>query len=336
MSLRFGLGVFTGQLPLDGSRSAAVEYAELLELAELAEAVGFDSVWTSEHHFAGDSWLPSQLPLLAAIAARTSRLKLATGVVVAPLHHPLRLAEDAAVVDQISGGRLILGLGVGYRTEEFRSFGVSFDERTARLVETVEILRLAWSGERFSFKGRFHELDRVRVTPTPAHPIPIWLGAGVPAAIRRAGRLGDGFLAMPCPPEELRAQVALAEEGAAERGNKAGSFPSGVVLFAWLGPVDGHVLRSVWHHENVVVAWRGGEDSPEWPLRLPPAADELPARLLRGEPEQVVEALAPYAALAEDRDLTLVVRLHYPGLSVRRVGPAIERFGAEVIPALTR
>ncbi len=153
MALRIGLGLFTGQVPAGSGRSFSREYRETVELVRLAEALGFDSAWVSEHHGASDGYLPSLLPMLAALASATERIRLGTGVVLTPLHDPLRLAEDAAVVDQISEGRLILGLGIAWRPEEFRMFGVPFAERLARTVETVEILRRAWTGERFSFAG---------------------------------------------------------------------------------------------------------------------------------------------------------------------------------------
>ena len=124
MTLRFGIGLFTGQIPAGSSRTFAQEYRETLELVCLAESLGFDSAWVSEHHGSSDGYLPSLLPMLAAFAAVTERIELGTGIVLTPFHEPLRLAEDAAVVDQLSGGRLILGLGLGWREEEFRMFGV--------------------------------------------------------------------------------------------------------------------------------------------------------------------------------------------------------------------
>jgi alkanesulfonate monooxygenase SsuD/methylene tetrahydromethanopterin reductase-like flavin-dependent oxidoreductase (luciferase family) len=129
MGVRVGIGLFTAQLPASSKRSFEQEYRETLELVRLAERVGFDSAWVSEHHGSSDGYLPSLLPMLAAFAAVTERIELGTGVILTPLHDPLRLAEDAAVVDQLSGGRLLLGIGNGWREEEFRMFDASKAER---------------------------------------------------------------------------------------------------------------------------------------------------------------------------------------------------------------
>src|SRR5205809_6425537 len=153
MTVRIGIGLFTGQVPQDSDRTFEREYREVVDLVRLAETLGFDSAWVSEHHGSSDGYLPSLLPMLAAFAASTQRMKLGTGVMLTPFHDPLRLAEDAAVVDQISGGRLILGLGLGWRDEEFRMFGQGVGERVRRTVDTVEILRRAWTGKRFSYEG---------------------------------------------------------------------------------------------------------------------------------------------------------------------------------------
>src|SRR4051812_15697231 len=170
MVVRVGIGLFTGQVPAGSPRSFAQEYRETLELVRLAEALGFDSAWVSEHHGSSDGYLPSLLAMLAAFAAPTSEIRLGTGVILTPFHDPVRLAEDAAIVDQLSGGRLTLGLGVAWREEEFRMFGVPVKERRARTEETIEICRRAWTGERFSFEGKIFHYDRIRVTPPPAQP----------------------------------------------------------------------------------------------------------------------------------------------------------------------
>ncbi|HEX3956545.1 MAG TPA: LLM class flavin-dependent oxidoreductase [Trebonia sp.] len=183
---RFGVGLYTGQ------RAGCANYRDAVPLAVAAEAAGFDSFWVTEHHGLPDGYLPSPLTLLAALAPATRRIKLGTGVLLAPLHHPLRIAEDAAVVDQLSGGRLILGLGIGYADHEYRSFGVAPATRGARLAALVGALRLAWTGEPFSCPEL--GLEDVRVTPVPARPIPVWLGGYAAPAVRRAGRIADGHL----------------------------------------------------------------------------------------------------------------------------------------------
>src|SRR4051794_28391074 len=122
MAVKFGIGLFTGQLPPGSSRTFHEDYRDTLELVKLVEShEALHSAWVSEHHFAADGYLPSLLCMLAAFAAVTNRIELGTGVVLAPFHDPIRLAEDFAVVDQLAGGRLIAGLGIGWREEEFRA-----------------------------------------------------------------------------------------------------------------------------------------------------------------------------------------------------------------------
>ena len=155
MTVRIGIGLFTGQVPSGSPRTFAREYQEAIDLVRLAESLGFDSAWVSEHHGTSDGYLPSLLPLLGAFAAATDRIALGTGVILAPLHDPIRLAEDAAVVDDLSGGRLILGLGIGWREEEFRMLRIPFAERRARLEESVDVLRRAWTGRHVSQQPRW-------------------------------------------------------------------------------------------------------------------------------------------------------------------------------------
>ena len=171
-------------------------YAETLDQAAYAEELGFSSVWLSEHHFSAEGYLPSLAAVLGALAMRTSRVRLGTAVLLAPLHHPLRLAEDLAVVDQLSGGRLDVGIAPGYKPDEFAVLGVPKAERGARTDETIEILKLAWSGERFSYAGKHFTFDDVIVAPPPVQPggPPIWIGGSSQAAARRASRYGLCFM----------------------------------------------------------------------------------------------------------------------------------------------
>src|SRR2546426_8682116 len=186
MAVHIGIGLFTAQVPPGSGRTFTQEYREITDLVRLAETLGFESAWVSEHHGSGDGYMPSLLPTLAAFASATEHIKLGTGVVLTPFHNPLRLAEDAATVDQISCGRLILGLGLGWREEEFRMFGQQPAERVRRTIDTVEVLRRAWTGERFSYEGKAYSYDRVKITPRPAQEpgVPIYLGGFTDQAVR--------------------------------------------------------------------------------------------------------------------------------------------------------
>ncbi len=168
-------------------------YRESLAQVEAAERLGFDSIWLTEHHFTDDGYLPALMPAAAAIAARTTRVTIGTYVLLAPFFHPLKLAEDAAFVDVVSGGRLRLGIGLGYRAEEFEGFGVPRPQRLGRTLETIEILKLAWTGERFSFDGKYFKFRDVRVLPRPMsrpHPELLWRRRREIDSARRPARYG--------------------------------------------------------------------------------------------------------------------------------------------------
>jgi probable F420-dependent oxidoreductase len=195
MRLSFGLW-YDFRNPAPWQQSWQRLYQETLEQVAWVDSLGFDSVWLSEHHFTDDGYLPALLPMLAALAMRTSRLRLGTAVLLAPLHHPLRLAEDAAVVDLLSYGRLELGLALGYRPDEFALLGVPRAERGRRTDETIEVVQAAWRAQPFSYHGRCFQFDDVVITPPPMqhpHP-PLWVGGSSRAAAERAGRYGCHFL----------------------------------------------------------------------------------------------------------------------------------------------
>lgn len=164
-------------------------YRAGLDMAEWADRLGFVSLVLSEHHGSPDGYLPSPLVMAAAMAARTKAIRFMISAIVAPLHDPLRLAEDVAVVDLVSGGRLDLVLANGYVADEFAMFGVPLSERASRVTSAVETLRSAWTGQPFEHRGR-----PALVTPAPERDGPkLTLGGSTAAAARRAARIGDGF-----------------------------------------------------------------------------------------------------------------------------------------------
>lgn len=166
----------------------AEQYAACLEQCAWADTRGINFVVLSEHHGVDDGYLPAPLTLAAAIAGRTRRLRLHIAALLVPLHDPIRLAEQIAVLDLISAGRVAFVAGLGYRQEELAMAGVAASERGRLLEEYVGVLRQAWTGEPFEWRGRV-----VRVTPKPAAPPRIFIGGSTAAAARRAARLRAGF-----------------------------------------------------------------------------------------------------------------------------------------------
>ena len=163
-------------------------YAAALDQCAWADDLGFDCVGLGEHHGAEDGYLPSPLVMAAAIAGRTRRILLRPNALLAPLYDPLKLAEDLAVLQNLSGGRLEVVIGAGYRPSEFAMFGTRREDRRTRYVEVFEVLRKAWKAESFEFRGR-----SVCVTPAPDPAPRLLLGGSHPAVARRAAHIADGF-----------------------------------------------------------------------------------------------------------------------------------------------
>ena len=281
MAFKIGVGLFTGQIPPGSDRTFHREYRDAIELARLTEAEGLDSAWVSEHHGSADGYLPSLLPLLAAFATVTERIELGTGVVLAPFHDPLRLAEEFAVVDQLSGGRVICGLGIGWREEEFRAFGIDVSTRVRRLTEIVDVLRLAWTGDRFDYRGRHYSYEAVAVTPPPARVPPIYVGGFVDDAIRRAGRIGDGYISSRARPERVADAFALAAAARTEAGRE-GSPLAALLQNAFVTDDPERdwpaVAKGIGHQLGVYAGWRAGTDVPGKALAVAPRLRDAAAR----------------------------------------------------------
>jgi len=171
-------------------------FQEALEEAVYGEELGFDSIWLEEHHSIRNHYWSSPLMALAGIATRTSRVLLGTDIVVLPFYHPVRAAEDVAMLDVISNGRAIFGAAIGYRPPEFELYDVSLDNRGARYVEMLKIIRLLWTKEHVDYDGRFFKI-KGRIEPRPTNPIPIWLGGWGELSLKRAAVLGDAWVPGP-------------------------------------------------------------------------------------------------------------------------------------------
>jgi probable F420-dependent oxidoreductase len=186
--MKFGFSMFAR---LD--RDAKEPMADVFKVAERAEELGYDHVAVGHHRFTPESRYP--FVTLAAIAARTSKLRLGTAIHLLTLQHPLDVAEEVATLDELSGGRAFIGAGSGYRSYEYDALGIPFSERGPRMSEAYRILHRTWTEEHVTFRGRFYSFDDVTLSPRPIQqPIPIWAGANQWPAVRRAAEDADGWL----------------------------------------------------------------------------------------------------------------------------------------------
>jgi alkanesulfonate monooxygenase SsuD/methylene tetrahydromethanopterin reductase-like flavin-dependent oxidoreductase (luciferase family) len=196
--MRFGLfGAAQAQRGGAPDVDSAGGFNDFIEYLIEAEALGYESAFVVEHHFTGFGQVSATLNLLSWVGAKTTTLRLGTAVIVLPWHNPVLLAEQAATVDLLSGGRLDFGIGKGYRHNEFAGFGIPMEDAAARFEESIDIITKSWtSNERFSFRGRFWQFEDIVVKP-PArqkpHP-PFWQGAGHPESIRKVAARGHNLL----------------------------------------------------------------------------------------------------------------------------------------------
>jgi alkanesulfonate monooxygenase SsuD/methylene tetrahydromethanopterin reductase-like flavin-dependent oxidoreductase (luciferase family) len=235
--MRFG--VFF-QAPERAGVSHAERYAETLELIALADSLGFDVAWLAEIHFGGAfSLIANPLMLVPTIAHRTRRIRIGTAVVLLPLHHPLSCAEQAATADVLSGGRLEFGVGRGSIPTQFHGFDVPVAENRARFDEALDIIRLAWTQERFSYQGRFHRVDDVAVVPRPVqrpHP-PIRVAVHTAESFAHVGARGlpiySGTTTTPLP--QLRECMAVYRAHLAAAGHAWGREQMALMLPVHVG-----------------------------------------------------------------------------------------------------
>ena len=333
--MKFGLYSSIANPPRGEHLDRAID--ETIAEAQLAETCGFDSCFFGEHHQDRDGFLPSPLIVATAVAAHTRQLNVGTSVILLPLHHPVRIAEDVITLDLVSKGRVIVGVGIGYQPADFRAFGVPMEDRLGRFEESIEILRRCWSGERFSFHGKHFTLDDLQITPRPFQrpSPPLWIGASVTAAARRAGRVADGFVGTPSTGlDNATRLIETYREAAREAGR-----PARVVQMrdAWVaatradaeavyGPEVLAAYRYYW--ENRLAEFRS------IPADAPFTLETLaPNRLIIGDPETCVREFQRWhEATGADYFLLRLRHAHSGGPPHAKIMEAIRLFGDRVLP----
>lgn len=329
--LRFGV-VHDFRSPPGSDVPLTEIYAQAMEQIELIDQLGLDLVWFTEHHFLEDGHLPSFVPVAGAVAARTKRVRISTDICLLPFAHPIRLAEDLAVLDNLSGGRMELGVGMGYAPHEFRGFGIPQSRRVSLFEEGLQILRLAWQGERFSFAGKRWTFDDVWVTPDPVQPggPPLWIAGMSEASAERAARFATHLL--PQGPRDVVLDPWRAKVTA--QGGNPDDFRVGIIrsFFVTDDPErDWAPIKAAERYRMSVYA-RFFAETPDKLAAFDRDRPSIPQGWFVGTADQCVTELT---AFIREYGLTDVVTWGAPpGMAPAALTPSLERFAKEVVPAV--
>lgn len=317
-------------------------YRDVLEQASLAEDLGYDHIWSSEHHFSEDKWTPTPLTVLAAVAARTRRVRLGTCIAILPLYNPIRVAEDLATVDIISNGRLDIGVGPGISVKEFRTFGIPRNQRKARMYESLEIIRRCFTEECFSHKGKYYDFPEVRMTLKPVqkpHP-PLWVAAVGEKSLRQAAAAGY-HLAGSGPGHHQRIYDDALREFDRNPANHHISQLRQIYLaesgdWAW-DDVQEHLHYALnWHRQLFIEAADATLQRDSGIPPLPPPAELRKTNLgffvpaIIGTPDDAIRMIDDYRK--ETRVTHMVLGMQLPGLDACKVRRSMELFAKYVMP----
>jgi natural product biosynthesis luciferase-like monooxygenase protein len=327
---------------------------EQMELMRAAEDLGFDSVWPAEHHFTEYGYCASPALSLAAIAAETKRIRLGTGVVVLPLNHPLRIAEDYAFLDHLSNGRVDLGIGRGYQPLEFQRYGVEQTSTREQFHEALEVIRQAWTEDRVNFEGEHYRFEDVPIRPRPVqqpHP-PIWMAALSEGTFELAGRYGLNLLygsVFGLSPDIAAARRADYHRGLREGGHSAEGKQAACLIMVYAADSMEQAREEfrdpvLWYYQTIskYVAPKPGEEAVKsyemytafrdvasaasWEMLLERDA------VVCGDPDYVAEKLLEYQQIYGFSEVLCWTRLG--GLDHRKVLRSMELMRDKVIPRL--
>lgn len=324
--IRFGVS-YDFRNPPDSGVSNQQLYAEILDQVRWLDQIGADMVWFTEHHFVDDGYLPSWVPVAGAMAAVTRRIRFNTDICLMPFNHPIRLAEDLAVLDNLSGGRVELGLGMGYAPHEFRGFGIPFSRRLSLMDEGIEVLQRCFSGERFSYSGKRYQFEDVVITPGYVQDggPPIWIAAISEAGALRAARFGTHYL-----PQGLRANVidpwleAVKSEGRNPEAYRKGIIRS--ILVTDDRDTDWPVIRAAEKY-RMQLYQRFREESGQ---RIGEVGETVPQTWIVGTEDECVAEICTFVKEFGFTDIaTMAVP---PGLRTEQMNSSLERLFRDVVP----
>ena len=330
MPLRFGL------IPAHGP----THVSEAVEQVCLAGEYGFDAIWIEEHHDVGPYW-PTPLLAIAALAPHLGSLSIGTAILVLPLHDPVHVAEQGAILDVMTGGRLVLGFGLGDSAEEFAAFRVPAERRGTRAEEQISIIRALWRGETLEHEGRFYQLHGVRLKTPPVQPggPAIWIGGWGPRQLQRAATLGDAWFPGPVGTfGEIVERQAVYDEHVRAAGGDPRARPRPLIRDVIVASTEERaweiasetVLPSYYdtyvESEHVLV---GRETSG---TQIGDPRDLAADRLIVGDPALVTNELARCVEMLGCNNL--VIRLKLPGLEPAGMTDMLQLLGREVLPAL--
>lgn len=344
--MKFGMLVNT-QSPPDGAGMPKL-YNEVLAEAELADEVGFNLLCVPEHHMIPDGYLPAPLLFLAAIAARTKNIRLGTSIMHLPEWHPIHVAEEVAVLDNLSNGRVSLGVGLNLVEAELNLFGIPRSGIARRFTESVEVLRHAWGGESFSYDGEIFQFNDVNITPKPVQsPPPIWTGAMSDVALKRAARLGTGWISDPLHSIAVMREWAGVYKQSVEQHGTQDNAEIVLIRDGWVSESSREVRETWWptiRNYHLFYKSLGVFDSAtgRFNTALDPALatasdDEwtfdriAPDRLVAGSPEQVIEDIECFREATGCTTMVFAFR-HATGPDHEATKRCIRLFGEKVIP----
>lgn len=322
---------------------ASTVFRRLITFVQEAERLGYDSLWFAEHHFSNYGYIPNPLLLAPRIAAETSRIRIGTAVLVLPFWNPLRVAEDISLADQLTDGRLDVGVGRGYQPFEFRRFGLDIERAREQTDETLSILVQALGQSSFSFEGKHYQIPETTVFPEPVqkpHP-PIWLAAHTRESFEIAARLGlRAFTTNSGRPRSVL-EEGWANYQAARQQHPNAPADFGVQAQVCVAPTDADAREQMQHYlyqTRQATNLRQGREhvtsgvSEPTPFEGEPSLDEMfEHRTLSGSPETVRRKLAAYMEVCDMSMLNCV--FHGGSMKDETVLQSMRLFAEEVVPA---